>query len=146
GHQRPLDAELAQQARGVPRVLRGDDVGIRQHFARTGRHIGGIADRRRDQFDSAPGHPRILRMGQRPHVTSTLFAAALLALLAACQTTPTGPGPASEARAERLVRQGNHADAARMYEDLAAANPAPDRDQFAMAATRAWLDANRPDD
>lgn len=85
-------------------------------------------------------------MRQRQHVTSTLFAAVLLALLAACQTTPSGPGPASGARAERLVRQGNHAEAARMYEDLATANPAPERDQFALAATRAWLDANRADD
>jgi outer membrane PBP1 activator LpoA protein len=75
-----------------------------------------------------------------------LFAGALLALLAACASTPGGPGPASEARAERLVRQGNHAEAARMYEELASNNAPPARDQFALAAARAWLDANRADD
>jgi outer membrane PBP1 activator LpoA protein len=33
-----------------------------------------------------------------------------------------------------------------MYEQLALNNPAPARDQFALIATRAWLDANRADD
>ena len=67
-------------------------------------------------------------------------------LLGSCQSVPQGSGPASAARAERLVRQGSHAEAARMYEDLAEANVAPARDEFARAATRAWLDANRADD
>jgi outer membrane PBP1 activator LpoA protein len=81
------------------------------------------------------------------HAGFRLFATAtLIALLAACQSTPGGPGPASVTRAERLLRQGNHAEAARMYEQLAATNPPPERDQFALAATRAWLDANRADD
>jgi outer membrane PBP1 activator LpoA protein len=81
------------------------------------------------------------------HVTFRMLAAgALLALLASCQTTPGGPGPASATRAERLLRQGNHVEAARMYEQLALNNPAPARDQFALIATRAWLDANRADD
>jgi len=81
------------------------------------------------------------------HVTfRMLFAGALFALLAACASTSGGPGPASEARAERLVRQGNHAEAARMYEELASNNAPPARDQFALAAARAWLDADRADD
>ncbi|HUG72701.1 MAG TPA: penicillin-binding protein activator [Steroidobacteraceae bacterium] len=81
------------------------------------------------------------------HVTFRMLAAgALLALLASCQTTPGGPGPASATRAERLLRQGNHVEAARMYEQLASNNPAPARDEFALIATRAWLDANRADD
>lgn len=75
-----------------------------------------------------------------------LAGAALLALLAACQATPGDAGPASVTRAERLLRQGNHAEAARMYEQLAANNTPPDRDEFALTATRAWLDANRADD
>lgn len=75
-----------------------------------------------------------------------LAAAVLLGILAGCQTTAGGSGPASEARAERLVRQGNHAEAARMYEDLANANPPPVRDELALSATRAWLEANRADD
>jgi outer membrane PBP1 activator LpoA protein len=86
-------------------------------------------------------------MSPRRHATFTLLAAgALLTLLAACQSTPGGAGPASVTRAERLLRQGNHAEAARMFEQLAATNPPPERDQFALAATRAWLDANRADD
>jgi outer membrane PBP1 activator LpoA protein len=75
-----------------------------------------------------------------------LAAGALAVLLAACQTAPGDSGPASATRAERLLRQGNHAEAARMYEQLAANNTPPDRDEFALAATRAWLDANRADD
>lgn len=82
------------------------------------------------------------------HATfGTLVAGALLLLLtAACATSPTGPGPASEARAERLLRQGNYAEAARMYEQLANNNPPPARNEFALAAARAWLDADRADD
>ncbi len=75
-----------------------------------------------------------------------LAALAMLVLLASCQTAPQGPGPASAQRAERLLRQGNHAEAARMYEELAERNAPPARDEFALAATRAWLDANRADD
>ena len=82
----------------------------------------------------------------RHHIFRSLAAAAMLVLLASCQTTPQGPGPASAARAERLQRQGSHAEAARMYEELAERNAPPARDEFALAATRAWLDANRADD
>lgn len=67
-------------------------------------------------------------------------------LIAACATAPGGPGPASETRAERLLRQGNLAEAARMYEDLANNNAPPARDEFSLAAARAWLDANRAED
>lgn len=82
-----------------------------------------------------------------PHqVFRSLAAVAMLVLLASCQTAPQGPGPASAARAERLQGQGNHAEAARMYEELAERNAAPARDEFALAAARAWLDANRADD
>jgi outer membrane PBP1 activator LpoA protein len=81
------------------------------------------------------------------HVTFRMLAAgALLALLASCQTTPGDSGPASAIRADRLLRQGNLDEAARMYEQLAINNPAPARDDFALLATRAWLDANRADD
>ncbi len=76
----------------------------------------------------------------------TLVAGALLVFLTACATAPSGPGPASESRAERLLRQGSLVEAARMYEDLANGNPPPARNEFALAAARAWLDADRPDD
>src|SRR5690606_1885931 len=124
--ERAIDAELPQQARCMSRILGGEDVGECQHFAGAGRKIRKIADRRRDQFDSPLGHPIILRMQPHRHATfGTLVAGALLLLLAACATTPSGPGPASEARAERLLRQGNLVEAARMYEELATNNPPP---------------------
>jgi len=69
-------------------------------------------------------------------------------LLAACVSTSTAPGsgPASVSRAERLAQQGNPAGAAQMYERLAQDNPPPDRNDFTLAAARAWLNANRADD
>lgn len=76
----------------------------------------------------------------------TLVAGALILLLTACAAAPSGPGPASEARAERLLRQGSLVEAARMYEDLAIGNPPPDRDEYALSAARAWLDASRAED
>ena len=86
-------------------------------------------------------------MPQLHHATfRSLLASALLLLVAACATAPTGPGPASETRAERLLRQGNLEEAARMYEDLANNNAPPARDEFSLAAARAWLDASRADD
>jgi outer membrane PBP1 activator LpoA protein len=77
---------------------------------------------------------------------ATLLGAVVLALLAACATTPSGSGPASVDRAERLERRGEHIAAAQMYERLAENNPGPDRNDFAFAAARAWLAANRADD
>ncbi|MET0281268.1 MAG: penicillin-binding protein activator [Steroidobacteraceae bacterium] len=84
--------------------------------------------------------PRLCRL------PTALVGAALLALLAGCASSPAGPGPASVDRAERLERRGDHIEAAQMYERLAAGNAAPDRVDFAFAAARAWLAANRADD
>jgi outer membrane PBP1 activator LpoA protein len=83
-----------------------------------------------------------------PRLVALLCASALLAFAAACVPTQTGPGasPASESRAERLLRQGNATGAAEMYERLAQNNPAPERNDYAFAAARAWLAANRADD
>src|SRR5690606_2511595 len=137
--QRPVDAQLAQQAGGVAGVFRGNDVGACQHFACAGRQIREIADRRRDEFDSPLSHPIILSMQPPRHATfRTLVAGALLVLISACATAPSGPGPASESRAERLLRQGNLVEAATMYEDLANNNGPPARDEFSLAAARAW--------
>lgn len=72
------------------------------------------------------------------------FAAALL-IVGGC-VTPVTEAPASADRAERLSRQGDVAGAAEMYERLAQSNPAPARNDFALAAARAWLAANRTDD
>jgi outer membrane PBP1 activator LpoA protein len=71
----------------------------------------------------------------------------LAALLAGCAApTSTGTGPASVTRAERLLQQNNPAAAAQMYERLAQDNPPPERNEFSLAAARAWLAANRADD
>jgi outer membrane PBP1 activator LpoA protein len=69
-----------------------------------------------------------------------------LLLAAGCATQGTDTGPASADRAERLQRRGDNAGAATMYEQLAQANPQPARNDFALAAARAWLAANRADD
>jgi outer membrane PBP1 activator LpoA protein len=76
------------------------------------------------------------------------FVACLVAMLiAGCATLPaSGTGPASVDRAELLMRQDHPAAAARMYEQLAAANPAPARHDMVVSAARAWLAANRADD
>ncbi|HTQ35601.1 MAG TPA: penicillin-binding protein activator, partial [Steroidobacteraceae bacterium] len=73
-----------------------------------------------------------------------LLAAALLSMLAGCATQ--GGAPESEERAARLLRNGDNAGAAEMYEHLAQHNAPPGRNDFALAAARAWLAANRPDD
>jgi uncharacterized protein len=77
-----------------------------------------------------------------------LACACLLGLLVAGCTALDAPGtgPASVDRAERLLRQNNPSAAAQMYERLAQDNPPPDRNDFVLAAARAWLAANRPDD
>jgi uncharacterized protein len=80
--------------------------------------------------------------------SSAGFVACLLAVLVAgCATLPaSGTGPASVDRAELLMRQDNPTAAAQMYEQLAAGNPAPARNDLALSAARAWLAANRADD
>jgi uncharacterized protein len=78
-----------------------------------------------------------------------LAALSLLALLlvGGCASGPVdGTAPASADRAERLQKQGNFTSAAQMYERLATQNPEPDNLNFALAAARAWLAGNRPDD
>jgi outer membrane PBP1 activator LpoA protein len=84
-----------------------------------------------------------------PRKSRAGLAACLLAAawLAGCASpSAPGTGPASVSRAERLLQQNNPTAAAQMYEQLAQNNPPPDRDDFALAAVRAWLAANRADD
>jgi outer membrane PBP1 activator LpoA protein len=74
-----------------------------------------------------------------------LLLVAALAFIASC-VTPSGGPPVSVDRATRLQERGDNAGAAAMFERLAQNNPLPDRTDFAMAAARAWLAANRADD
>lgn len=69
----------------------------------------------------------------------------LALLLASCGSLPGSP-PASVDRAERLLLQGNPADAAEMFERLADSNPPPEGTSFALRAVRAWIAANRAAD
>ncbi|MEO6079128.1 MAG: penicillin-binding protein activator [Steroidobacteraceae bacterium] len=87
-------------------------------------------------------------MQHNPLVASRATAICLLALLlAGCiSASPPGRAPASVNRAEQLLQQNNPAAAAQVYEQLAQDNPPPDRNDFALAAARAWLAANRADD
>ena len=82
------------------------------------------------------------------HPRSAAFVACLLAVLGtSCATLQvSGTGPASVDRAELLLRQDNPSAAAQMYEQLAASNPAPARNDLVLSAARAWLAANRADD
>ncbi len=76
-----------------------------------------------------------------------LLPAVLLLFVAGCATQGgAATGPASVDRAERLLRRGDNAGAATMYEQLAQSNPQPVRSDLALAAARAWLAANRADD
>src|SRR5688500_17683156 len=82
-------------------------------------------------------------------ISPTLAFATLLlaAVMAGCTLPPaSGTGPASVDRANLLLRQDNPAAAAQMFEQLAASNPPPGGNEFALSAARAWLSANRADD
>ena len=54
--------------------------------------------------------------------------------------------PPSVDRAEQLEHAGDPGGAARVYEDLAAHNSGTDRNEFALAAARDYLDAQRAED
>ncbi len=71
---------------------------------------------------------------------------ALALLLAGCPTTPRRGGPPSVDRAEQLVRSGDHAGAAAVYERLGGETSGTDRAEFLLRAARAWLAAGRPAD
>jgi uncharacterized protein len=78
---------------------------------------------------------------------AALAALLLAAVIAGCALPPAGgTGPASVDRANLLLRQDNPAAAAQMFEQLAANNPPPARNDLALSAARAWLAANRADD
>jgi outer membrane PBP1 activator LpoA protein len=81
----------------------------------------------------------------QPAIPRLLLLFATLLLVAGCATTGDSVPPSVD-RADRLLRRGDNAAAAEMYERLAQANPPPARNDLAMAAARAWLAANRADD
>ena len=73
-------------------------------------------------------------------VASIFVVLAMTLLLAACETTGFGGRP-GESRAERLARNGDHDDAARIYIGLAADAIGTERDRLTLLAIEQWLDA-----
>jgi outer membrane PBP1 activator LpoA protein len=72
-----------------------------------------------------------------------LFVVALAVVLTGCPTTSHRAGPPNVDRAEELVRAGDHAGAAALYERLAAETTGTDSAEFRLRAARAWLAAGR---
>jgi outer membrane PBP1 activator LpoA protein len=71
----------------------------------------------------------------------------LTLLLGGCPSlTERGGLPPSVDRAAQLERGGDPAAAARVYEELAAQNGGPDRNEFLLDAARDYLDAHRAED
>ncbi|AMN45829.1 hypothetical protein ACG33_01640 [Steroidobacter denitrificans] len=76
-------------------------------------------------------------------------AALLLALLSACSTAPSQPlrlGAEKQSnQAEKLSREGNHDEAARIYEALAAQSSGELRDRFRLRAAREYIHTGQPE-
>jgi outer membrane PBP1 activator LpoA protein len=76
-------------------------------------------------------------------MASVVVAAACLLLMGGCETAGIGKwgaGP-GEGRAERLARNGEHADAAGAYIGLATEAAGIERDRLTLLAVEQWLDA-----
>jgi outer membrane PBP1 activator LpoA protein len=80
----------------------------------------------------------------RARQTRAVASAALLAiaiLAGGCSSTGGAGGVPGEARAERLVVSGQHADAARAYSSLAAQASPQESDRLQLLAAGQWLEA-----
>ena len=78
----------------------------------------------------------------KPFALLVVITAALL--LAGCPSTTQRAGPPNVDRAEQLIRAGDHAAAAAIYQRLAAETTGTDSAEFRLRAARAWLAAGRP--
>ncbi|HEV7165129.1 MAG TPA: penicillin-binding protein activator [Gammaproteobacteria bacterium] len=73
------------------------------------------------------------------HRITRLLTALMLALLAACSVAPSKQPPATrEAQAQELMQQGKYADAAKLYEGLAAGAQGIQQTEFLVSASEAW--------
>lgn len=82
------------------------------------------------------------------HILASVIVAVSCTLFGSgCTTSGIGPWAAGpgEARAERLSRNGEHADAARVYIGLAADATAAERDRLTLLAVEQWVDAGDVD-
>ena len=79
---------------------------------------------------------------ERSFVASIVALILLTLTLSACETTGSGwSGASGEGRAERLTRNGEYADAARVYIGLATISTGSERDRLTLLAVQQWLDA-----
>jgi hypothetical protein len=90
-------------------------------------------------MQETPGHPAF----DGRSLASVVAVAVLAIALASCGTTGLGTfgGGSAEARAERLVRNGEHAEAAGAYIGLASEAAGAERDRLTLLAVEQWLDA-----
>lgn len=86
-----------------------------------------------------PAHPA----RERSPVASLVALLLLTLSLAGCESTGLGSfgGKPGEGRAERLARNGEHDDAARIYIGLAADAVGSERDRLTLLAVEQWLDS-----
>ncbi|HPF26644.1 MAG TPA: penicillin-binding protein activator [Steroidobacteraceae bacterium] len=82
----------------------------------------------------------------RLHLARTALLIIACAALAGCPSLTTRTAPPSVDRAQSYSSAGQHAEAARVYEQLAAETAGTDRAQFLLLAARAWLSARRAPD
>lgn len=78
---------------------------------------------------------------ERSALASTLVLLVLSLMLGACATPGGYAGVPGENRAERLAAAGDHADAARIYIELAAEASVQQRERLTLLAVEQWLDA-----
>jgi outer membrane PBP1 activator LpoA protein len=79
---------------------------------------------------------------ERRSLASVVILAMSLFALSACDTTGIGEvGGSAESRAERLARNGDHADAASAYMGLAVDASGSERDRYTLLAVEQFLDA-----
>jgi outer membrane PBP1 activator LpoA protein len=87
---------------------------------------------------------KAIRLGKdlgRPFALFVVIAATLV--LAGCPSTTQRAGPPNVDRAEQLIRAGDHAAAAAIYQRLASETTGNDSAEFRLRAARAWLAAGR---
>ncbi len=80
------------------------------------------------------------------HLARIVVVTLLCVALSGCPSLTTQSLPPSAERAEQLSKAGNYAEAARVYEQLAAQTADTDRNAFLLLAARAWFQAGRVDD
>src|SRR5450631_1753024 len=135
---------MRQQGAGVPRVLRRNQAATAQRFARTRAQIAQVADRRRHHVETPcirfiHYNPRLYErfkelkgmavITRRPRLALCTLSTLLLITAACSLVKPAETAVDKQARARTLASEGKHADAARIYAELASESPA-DRDNY----------------